>query len=303
MSAKTKNSLSNSQLGQICPNPKCPTKTKRHTSREEANKCLQMMMGRTSAGTNTGLSKQELHNYLKKDFIVNDDDEISVRHAEEREMLTNAVRDRLDSGKTRKVKNKVRVAFDLDGVCADLNTYLAPHSFRDWEVCPVTYDFVKAEWFSGWGQKEGEFGLYHDEVMHRAYDLPFNDHNISQAVQKLQNHSMNGGPEYEIFFLTDRPDFAHESSVEFVRRAGVNMDNHELIITGGKKKSTFNPDYLVDDAPKNIVDMFSNTEDGIGMTYNQRYNEHLHVDGVPRARNLIDYADFIINRENNMRNS
>lgn len=74
------------------------------------------------------------------------------------------------------------------------------------------------------------------------------------------------------------------------------MDNHELIITGGKKKSTFKPDYLVDDAPKNILDMYKNSPTATGVTYAQPYNDHLH--GIaPRIRNLVDYADFIIQRE------
>ena len=271
-----------------------------HWYRSSADACEKMAAGRTKKGTGTAISSDLFYSNIAHDFHLKENDEISEKHHAEREILKDAIEERKKKGKTRQVKDKVRVAFDLDGVCADLNTYLSPHSYRKWEVSPKSYDFVKSEWFKGWKQQEGEFGLYHDDVMHRAHEIPINDYSVVEAIEKLQQHTKNGGPEYEIFFLTDRPEYAHESSVEFLRRAGVNMDNHELIITGGKKKSTFKPDYLVDDAPKNVLDMYANTEDSIGVTYSHGYNHHL-AGLSPRVKNLVEYADFIIDRENEFR--
>lgn len=275
---------------------KCPYCGTFHWYRSAENKCIQTSAGRTKQGVKTALSNEKFFAHVRNDFISHDDKDIRIKHEAEQEILADAIAERKSQGTTRREGNVVRVAYDLDGVCADLNTYLAPYGGRNWEISPATYDFVRSGWFTGWGQKKGEFGLYHDEVMHRAYDIPINDHSIVESMQKLHDHSNKGGPEYEIFFLTDRPQFAHASSVEFLRRAGVNMDNHELIITGGKKKSTFKPDYLVDDAPKNILDMYKNSPTATGVTYAQPYNDHLH--GIaPRIRNLVDYADFIIQRE------
>lgn len=174
------------------------------------------------------------------------------------------------------------VAFDIDGVMADFNKAMKPFSLvsdTD-EHTPGSYNFVDSGWFKDFD----DFEKAHVTVMDKAGDIELADYSAPRAVQKLID---NG---FEVLAVTARREMWRKETVRFFQKHKINITNDRLFFMDKKNKSDMHFDYIIDDAPKNIIDTLSHSS-AFPVIYNQRYN--VHLPGA-RVETLDDFADMVI---------
>lgn len=173
------------------------------------------------------------------------------------------------------------VACDIDGVMADFNAAMKPLSLvKDTEeVCPAHYNFVESGWFNNFD----DFEAAHVKVMDSASTIPLADTTAAQAVQFL----IDSG--FEVIAVTARREMWRSETEKFFRVNGINITPDRLFFMDKANKSEKHFHYLIDDAPKNIINAVVNTH-SMPVIYHQRYNAHLP--GM-RAHTLMDFARTI----------
>lgn len=174
------------------------------------------------------------------------------------------------------------VAFDIDGVMADFNKAIQPFSLvagTD-EYCPESYNFVESGWFADFDA----FEQAHVTVMDKAGDIALADTSAPRAVQKLID---NG---FDVLAVTARREMWRKETMRFFAKHGINITDDRLFFMDKQNKSEMHFDYLVDDAPKNIIDALQRSH-AFPVIYNQIYNAHLPG---ARVENLDEFADMVI---------
>ena len=177
---------------------------------------------------------------------------------------------------------KPTVAIDIDGVMADFNKAMKPFSLvadTD-ETCPHSYNFVESGWFSNFEA----FETAHVTVMDKAGDIELCDPTAPGAVQKMIDYG------FHVIAVTARREPWREETMRFFTRNKINISNDRLFFMDKKNKSEMGFNYLIDDAPKNIIDALARSK-AFPVIYNQPYN--LHLPGA-RVKNMDEFADMII---------
>ena len=174
------------------------------------------------------------------------------------------------------------VALDIDGVMADFNAAMKPYSLvAESDIdCPESYNFVDSGWFDNFD----DFEQAHVKVMDKAGDIPLADPTAPAAVNKLVDHG------FKVLAVTARREPWRKETLRFFSRHNINITDDRLFFMDKKNKSEMGFDYIIDDAPKNIIDALAHSQ-SFPVIYNQPYNNHLP--GV-RVSTLEDFADVVI---------
>lgn len=196
----------------------------------------------------------------------------------------------LTSTRRISIKNPFRpvVALDIDGVMADFNAAMKPFSnVKDTEEsCPHSYNFVESKWFNTFD----DFERAHVTVMDSAGDIPLNDDTASEAVSMLQHEGC------EVIAVTARREAWRKETLRFFQVNGIPITSERLFFMDKSNKSDMHFDYLIDDAPKNIVDALENTN-SMPFVYAQPYNAHLPVTCVG---SMMDFANAVIDHRKSL---
>lgn len=174
------------------------------------------------------------------------------------------------------------VAFDIDGVSANFDMAMYPFSNQTGEKSPRDYNYVTSGWFNSWE----DFEEAHIKVMENASDIPLLDPTAPDAFNLLQE---NGA---KVIIVTARREEWRDETLKFFHKHGMNINSQDLHIMDKKDKTSIHFDYIVDDAPKNIIDVLKNAPHAKPVIYNRRYNDHLPGD---RVDNLAEFAEFVLN--------
>lgn len=174
------------------------------------------------------------------------------------------------------------VAIDIDGVVADFNAAVKPYSLvaGTGETCPSKYNFVDAGWFNSFD----DFEAAHGGVMAGASTIPLADETASVAVQCL----IDAG--FRVIAVTARKEKYRGETEKFFVDNNINITPDRIFFVGDNNKSDIHFDYIVDDAPKNIVDVTVNTT-AMPVVYSQRYNTHIPC---VRVSTLLEFAVIVI---------
>lgn len=174
------------------------------------------------------------------------------------------------------------VALDIDGVMANFNLAMKPYSLvADTDkVCPESYNFVDSGWFSNFD----DFERAHVHVMDSAGDIALADTTASSAVQRLISEG------FKVLAVTARREMWRSETLRFFQRHDIDITNDRLFFMDKRNKSEMGFDYIIDDAPKNIIDTLAHSN-AIPFIYHQRYNRHLPGE---RVHTLDEFADKVI---------
>ena len=183
-------------------------------------------------------------------------------------------------------KKKPVVALDIDGVMADFNAAMKPYSrvAHSNDTCPESYNFVDSGWFDNFD----DFEKAHVTVMDKAGDIPLADSTASTAVDRLKESG------FTVLAVTARREMWRDETLRFFSKNNINITSDRLFFMDKKNKSEMGFDYIIDDAPKNIIDVLSRSH-SFPVIYSQPYNRHLP--GI-RVNSLNDFADVIIAHHN-----
>lgn len=211
-------------------------------------------------------------------------DQLSTTKETERKIVFDLNEKRFKVETVEKTRRPV-VAFDVDGVIANFDSSMYPFSNKTGESSPADYNYVESGWFDSWD----DFEKAHVTVMEKASEIPLLDDTASTAMKLLQNNNM------DIIVVTARREQWREETLRFLHKHGMDISNEKLHIMDKKDKTSIHFDYLIDDAPKNIIDVLKNAPSSTPVIYNRRYNEHLPGD---RVHSLEQFAEFILEKEN-----
>jgi len=186
---------------------------------------------------------------------------------------------------------------------ADFNAAMKPYSLvAESDIdCPESYNFVDSGWFdnfddfeqahvTGWFDNFDDFEQAHVKVMDKAGDIPLADPTAPMAVNKLVDHG------FKVLAVTARREPWRKETLRFFSRHNINITDDRLFFMDKKNKSEMGFDYIIDDAPKNIIDALANSQ-SFPVIYNQPYNNHLP--GV-RVSTLEDFADVVIDHHSSV---
>lgn len=177
------------------------------------------------------------------------------------------------------------ILVDLDAIVADLATdWLALYNAAHPDKPPVTVAGVD-KWDIG--KAIGDKSI--DKYLNTP-GLYINLKPFPGAIEALRAISKmkwkNGTPAYDIIFLTSAISAPHilADKSAWLRQhfPFIGPKNHMY----GYKKGLVRGDFLIDDAPKNLLNWKANNPDGITMTINYPYNKEAEVDF--RAGNYDD---------------
>lgn len=214
-------------------------------------------------------------------------DQLSPGKQKEKSLVAQLLKDR-SLKKEFTVNGKKIVALDIDGVLANFNKAMQPYGTDKArsESAPEDYNFVQSGWFKNFD----DFEKAHVTVMDKAENIPLNDATAPEAVNLLRKHG------YDVIGVTARREEWRQGTLEFFKRNNIDIQDKDLHFSDKNNKTdTTHYDYILDDAPKNIVDALQNSE-ADAVIYNQPYNTHL--DGK-RVNTVLEYAQYIIDKDKN----
>lgn len=210
-------------------------------------------------------------------------DQLSTSKQEERQIVYDLHKMRYVNNTRNMRKNSTPVvALDIDGVVANFDKSMYPYSNKTGEYSPSDYNYVKSGWFDSWD----DFEQAHITVMENASDIPLLDPSAPEAVDMLKKDGI------KVIVVTARREQWRDETLEFFHKHDINIDSQDLHIMDKKNKTSIHFDYIIDDAPKNIIDVLQNAPYAKPVIYNRRYNDHLPGD---RVNNLVEFADFVLN--------
>ena len=96
--------------------------------------------------------------------------------------------------------------------------------------------------------------------------------------------------------MTARREAWRKETLRFFQVNGIPITSERLFFMDKSNKSEMHFDYLIDDAPKNIVDALENTN-SMPFVYAQPYNAHLPV---PRVGSMMDFANAVIDHRKSL---
>lgn len=210
-------------------------------------------------------------------------DQLSTGKQEERQIVYDLHKMRYVNNAHNMRKNSTPVvALDIDGVVANFDKSMYPYSNKTGEYSPSDYNYVKSGWFNSWD----DFEQAHITVMENASDIPLLDPSAPEAVDMLKKDGI------KVIVVTARREQWRDETLKFFHKHGIDIDSQDLHIMDKKNKTSIHFDYIIDDAPKNIIDVLQNAPYATPVIYNRRYNDHLPGD---RVNNLVEFADFVLN--------
>lgn len=218
-------------------------------------------------------------------------DQLSSSQEKEREMILEAMKGARGPARgKRHPDGKKTIALDIDGVMANFNKAMSPYGTEvaKGEDSPSEYNYVRAGWFKNFD----DFEKAHVTVMDDAGSIPLNDETAPKAVRMLKDAG------FHVIALTARRKEWRGGTMEFFDRHGIDIQDEELIFADmSVKADVAHYDYILDDAPKNIIDTFVNS-DSEPVVYGQRYNRHLdNVGNMKRVQSVLDFAQYVIDKE------
>lgn len=210
-------------------------------------------------------------------------DQLSTGKQEERQIVFDLHSMRYHSTQRGLIRSATPiVALDIDGVVANFDKSMYPFSNKTGESSPRDYNYVESGWFDSWD----DFEKAHITVMDKASEIPLLDPTAPDAVRLLQDNGL------KVIVVTARREQWRDETLKFFHNHGMNIDPQDLHIMDKKNKTSIHFDYIIDDAPKNIIDVLQNAPHAKPVIYNRRYNDHLPGD---RVNSLQKFAEFVLN--------
>ena len=249
--------------------------------------------GRRNVAYNPGSKTRRLSGSAEAIRATIPVDQLQSSQGEQRKTILDALKKNREKIQEHHEKShgneKKTIALDIDGVMANFNAAMRGYGtdLAKQEESPMDYNYMKAGWFKNFE----DFNDAHLSVMKRPQDIPLNDPTSGQAVDLLKK---NG---YNVVAVTARREEWRDGTLEFFKKNNIDIQDKELIFSDRDAKAdTVDYDYILDDAPKNIIETLQKS-DAEPVVYTQRYNEH--VDGLKRVGSVLEFAQYIIDRDKN----